>query len=65
MIVSYVNEIREELPLDRIDQKADVIFDIFAAHQRDFFDFEIEMPQNPAPFFSAAFINKLQTWTWT
>lgn len=51
MIVSYVNEIREELPLDRIDQKADAIFDIFAAHQRDFFDFEIEMPQNPAPFF--------------
>lgn len=50
MIVSYVNKIREELPLDRIDQKADAIFDIFAAHQRDLFDFEIEMPQNPAPF---------------
>lgn len=33
VIVPYVNEIREELPLDRINQKAIAIFDIFAAHR--------------------------------
>ena len=31
----YVNEVREELPLDRINQKAIAIFDIFAAHRID------------------------------
>ena len=35
VILPYVNEVREELPLDRINQKAIAIFDIFAAHRTD------------------------------
>ena len=34
VILLHVNEVREELPLDRINQKAIAIFDI-AAHQTD------------------------------
>lgn len=36
VIVPYVDEIREELPLDRINQKAIAIFDMFAAHRTNY-----------------------------
>lgn len=48
--VPYVNNIRKELPWDRINQNADAILDIFATHRTDCFDFEIEVPQHPAAF---------------
>lgn len=32
IIVSYVNEISENFPLDRINQKAIAIFEVFAVH---------------------------------
>lgn len=36
MSLSYENEIQDNLPLDRIIQKAITIFDIFAAHRNDY-----------------------------
>ena len=35
LILPYVNEVREEPPLDRINQKANAIIDIFAANRTD------------------------------
>ena len=35
MILPCLNEIRQELPLDRIYQKTIAMLDIFAAHRKD------------------------------
>lgn len=59
----YVNEIREELPLDRINQKAVAIFDIFAAHRTDFFIAKLKCLNIQSLFVPAECTNKLQPWT--
>ena len=59
VILLYVNEVREELPLDRINQKAIAIFDIFAAHRID--SLLEKLSHNIQPLFvPAACTDKLQ-----
>lgn len=50
VIVTYVNEIREELPLYRISLKDIAIFDASAGHRRFCLNCKNKKPQIPAPF---------------
>ena len=60
VILLYVNEVREELPLDRINPKAIAIFDIFAAHRTDSLLEKLKSHDIQPLFVPAAYTDKLQ-----
>ena len=60
VILPYVNEVREELPFDRINPKAIAIFDIFAAHRTDSLLEKLKSHDIQPLFVPAAYTDKLQ-----
>ena len=60
IIVPYVNEVRENLALHRIKQKAIVLFDVFAAHRTDSLKEKLSKHNIQPLFIPAACTDKLQ-----
>lgn len=60
IIVSYVNEISENFPLDRINQKAIAIFEVFAVHIAESFLEKLKSNNIQSLYVPAVSTDKLQ-----